>query len=64
MDTVSSTVLIGLPFTIQSHIDAKYNIACMDDTSRVLYVYLQSIFDEYASVNYTTALLNSLIKFS
>ncbi|MEM6687231.1 MAG: hypothetical protein AAF617_15725 [Bacteroidota bacterium] len=52
-ETVSSVARIGLPITVQSHIESKYNIAWKDDHSRMVYVDLKAVVDDYATVNDT-----------
>lgn len=50
-ESVHSTAQIGLPFSVESHIDGKYNIGWREDSTRMLYVDLKATVDEYAAVN-------------
>lgn len=52
-ETISSIGRIGLPFTVQPHIHAQYNIGWRDDTCRMVYVDLKSISDGYEAKNNT-----------
>lgn len=47
-DNVESTVRIPLPFAVQTHIDAKYNLAWRDSTVRIVYLELKAILETYA----------------
>lgn len=50
-DKVVSVARIGLPFSVQSHIESKHNIGFRDDTSRLVYVDLKAVEEKYAIVN-------------
>lgn len=50
-DKVTSTARIGLPFSVQSHIDSKHNLAYKDNNSRLVYVDLKAADESYALLN-------------
>ena len=53
-DTVRSVARIGLPITVQAHITDTNNIEFHDDTSRMVYIDLKAIEEDYAVVKNTS----------
>ena len=52
-DNVQSVAHIGLPFTVESHIDQKHKIGWREDSTRIVYIDLKALVDDYAAVNDT-----------
>ncbi len=50
-DAVKSTAFIPLPFPVQTHLDAKYNLGWARNSSRVVYVDLKAFVESYAVGN-------------
>ena len=49
-DNVESTGRIPLPFSVQTHIEEKFNLAWRDLTVRILYLRLKATIESYAIV--------------
>lgn len=54
-DNVFSKARIGLPITVESHIE-KFNIGWRDNDTRVLYLDLKALAEDYGTQNDTTTL--------
>ena len=52
---VSSVARIGLPFTVQSHIDDVQPIGWIGHHDRMIYVDLKAVADDYSTVKNTTS---------
>lgn len=50
-DIIESTARIPLPFVVQTHIYGKYNLAWRDSTTRMVYLDLKGVVEEYAVLN-------------
>lgn len=50
-DKVTSVSRIGLPFSVEAHIERKHNLAYKDNTSCLLYVDLKAADEKSALLN-------------
>lgn len=46
-DIIESTAQIALPFTVQTHVDARFNLGWKENTTRVVYVDLKAYEENY-----------------
>lgn len=53
-NTPESIARFGLPFTVQSHINAQYNLGWASNATRMVYVDLRSVNNNYAAVKNST----------
>ena len=54
-DNVESTVRIALPFSVQTHIEEKFNLAWRDSTVTIVYLGLKATIESYAIVKVSDA---------
>lgn len=51
IDAVRSTARIGLPFTVQPNLNGQHNLAWRDNSTRMVYLDLKAVVDDYANIN-------------